>query len=908
MMLLGWGADIADDIVDFFHFVLIFIDQVIFSFVGWLYKLFMLLATFNPFDIDVYNEFVGRIYLILGVVMMFILTYNLLQGVINPDSVEKGENTPQKFLLNIVISISLVAVLPTIFDFIGRAQNAIIKGNVLTYLILGGNRNESTQGNEEEYNFTNAGNEMALTVWSPFFQVTDDYCDYILKENEAALVQVEWIRAILNKNNLASVKDLKGKTRVEICETFIPDNEHYPTGNKWYEDLFKVAATVWASIVGARTVGTPIGGAAAGWNISQKIIDSWHQNPQRNATLSFTKEYVKIHGNFVAFLNYSEATFTHKGDGTPDFTMIDHKFPVSTIAGVYLCICLVSYCFDMGKRIVKLLFLQIISPIAAIARAMPKGKDIFNNWLKLLGSVYLEVFVRILSLFFGVFLIKYLLSPENDGLWDYMSDYGNLIAVFGMAFVVMGIIAFVRELPKFLGNIFPKMNSDNMSLNIAEKFKNGGGFAALGFVGGTVAGHGNPLAGFRAAKSADKNMNFTGIGREATRTKNKKAALRAGATRSGIFMDNLRRRFGFESSVDAADRKIDNAIYTVKDENGNDVRMTDDKKKEFERRKDSNNARLEALNQGHRRVNQQIADNESADALIKKIQDRAEDKVYKGSDAEKSKIVKSLKVKKSKAMIDREAQEKIDAYDATVKRNNEKVDQELFDLMDRRTAPGSTMTDAEYEAQKAAIEARRIDDATADAKRAEIRAGVSDTFDITGNMHTIADQLERRKKAGDIDEASETQIGQDFGKLKESAVAEYIHTGITDEDGDGVLKEDYNKLMADIAAKRHKTVEMVDGRAAVKDIVLTHDDGTDVDFTTWEDLDAYKKLIGKETSAMRTKEYTTYEKEKAALEHDNQNIDGYFNQIEKQKAVRKQSEKYQSMKHSKNYVDQNQDK
>ena len=173
MMLLGWGADIADDIVDFFHFVLIFIDQVIFSFVGWLYKLFMLLATFNPFDIDVYNEFVGRIYLILGVVMMFILTYNLLQGVINPDSVEKGENTPQKFLLNIVISISLVAVLPTIFDFIGRAQNAIIKGNVLTYLILGGNRNENTQGNEEEYNFTNAGNEMALTVWSPFFQVTD---------------------------------------------------------------------------------------------------------------------------------------------------------------------------------------------------------------------------------------------------------------------------------------------------------------------------------------------------------------------------------------------------------------------------------------------------------------------------------------------------------------------------------------------------------------------------------------------------------------------------------------------------------------------------------------------------------------------------------------------------------------
>ena len=905
MMLLGWGADIADDIVDFFHFVLIFIDQVIFSFVGWLYKLFMLLATFNPFDIDVYNEFVGRIYLILGVVMMFILTYNLLQGVINPDSVEKGENTPQKFLLNIVISISLVAVLPTIFDFIGRAQNAIIKGNVLTYLILGGNRNENTQGNEEEYNFTNAGNEMALTVWSPFFQVTDDYCDYILKENEAALVQVEWIREILNKNNLASVKDLKGKTRVEICETFIPDNEHYPTGNKWYEDLFKFAATALTSIWGATYVGTPIGGAAVGWNMSQKIIDSWHQNPQRNATLSFTKEYVKIHGNFVAFLNYSEATFTHKGDGTPDFTMIDHKFPVSTIAGVYLCICLVSYCFDMGKRIVKLLFLQIISPIAAIARAMPKGKDIFNNWLKLLISVYLEVFVRILSLFFGVFLIKYLLSPENDGLWDYMSDYGNLIAVFGMAFVVMGIIAFVRELPKFLGNIFPKMNSDNMSLNIAEKFKNGGGFAALGFVGGTVAGHGNPLAGFRAAKSADKNMNFTGVGREATRTKNKKAALRAGATRSGIFMDNLRRRFGFESSVDAADRKLESKDYEVTDKDGNIVKMTDSKKKSLESTREANNKQIEEINQRNRQKNQIVEDNEKVKSARSTVKTEALDQIHKDD----SYLRRAIRFRKSAKAIN----DDLNAYNASVKENNEKVDQELFDLMDRRNAPGSTMTDAEYEAQKAAIEARRIDDATADAKRTEIQNNSEMT--ITGNYNSLNAQLQQLRNSGVIDGDQVTATQEQLAKAEESMYQHFVDDAMrgyqTTLNSDGTYEE-----MHDADGNR---IELSNGVIPEAIHILR----SDAEAGTFKDAngnvinmaagDSWASLNGlfKQTSAVNSgirESHAADDREKQRLERENAGIQSMFDQVEKKKAVAKQKDSYRAKQQASSFNDKNQNK
>ena len=40
-----------------------------------------------------YNKIVSKIYIVLGLIMMFVLAYSLLKAVINPDEFSKGENS-----------------------------------------------------------------------------------------------------------------------------------------------------------------------------------------------------------------------------------------------------------------------------------------------------------------------------------------------------------------------------------------------------------------------------------------------------------------------------------------------------------------------------------------------------------------------------------------------------------------------------------------------------------------------------------------------------------------------------------------------------------------------------------------------------------------------------------------------
>lgn len=397
-------AELHDWFFNMLHIILIFIDQLVFSLVGYLYKLFSLLATFDPFEISTYNAFVQRVYTLLGIIMLFVLVYSFLMGVINPDNAEKNDMAPQKFLMNIVISIIIIAVLPTVFDFTSKFQATLIQGDgtgsVIQKLIFGINSDSDTTNNTLD----TAGYAMAMNTFNAFFQGTE-----------------EWCLAHGGVDNADAID------AIDTCEKNLMSNDG-----------------------------------------SMSLYDA--------------KDAIRKDGNFNRLTRFSKKTFVNDNEDDNEDNYFDdgtrpinHMFPISTIAGVFLCYVLVSFCFDLGKRVVKLLFLQIIAPVPAICRAIPKGKSIFDNWVKMIVSVYMEVFVRLLAIYFGTFLISELMKTD---IWSHFSSRGFFLVGLAKAFVVMGVVAFIKELPKFLGNLFPSMNSDGMSLGIKDKLKAGGAFAA----------------------------------------------------------------------------------------------------------------------------------------------------------------------------------------------------------------------------------------------------------------------------------------------------------------------------------------------------------------------------------------------------------------------------------------------
>ena len=57
--------------------LLLMLDGAIYNLIDYLYDIFDFLAGRNIFSQDTYNDIVSRIYIILGVFMLFVLAYSI---------------------------------------------------------------------------------------------------------------------------------------------------------------------------------------------------------------------------------------------------------------------------------------------------------------------------------------------------------------------------------------------------------------------------------------------------------------------------------------------------------------------------------------------------------------------------------------------------------------------------------------------------------------------------------------------------------------------------------------------------------------------------------------------------------------------------------------------------------------
>src|SRR5699024_4966668 len=112
---------------------------------------------------------------------------------------------------------------------------------------------------------------------------------------------------------------------------------------------------------------------------------------------------------------------------------------------------LVMYCFDIAVRAVKLAFLQLIAPVPILAYIdESKGNNVFNNWLKQCTSSFLSLFIRLITIYFVIFIISEIV--RQNGLGYYMFDADTQQYVYSSvgsnwllgAFIIIGLLLFAR--------------------------------------------------------------------------------------------------------------------------------------------------------------------------------------------------------------------------------------------------------------------------------------------------------------------------------------------------------------------------------------------------------------------------------------------------------------------------------
>lgn len=139
--------------------VLIMIDGAIYNLICYVYEIFYYLATLNIFTEDNYHDIVQRIYLILGLFMLFVLAYSLLRATINPDEFAKGENSFPNIIKNVVISLVIIVLLPTVFSVAFNIQSTVLNNDTVPRLILGTDyvaENKSGEGRTIAFNLFKA--------------------------------------------------------------------------------------------------------------------------------------------------------------------------------------------------------------------------------------------------------------------------------------------------------------------------------------------------------------------------------------------------------------------------------------------------------------------------------------------------------------------------------------------------------------------------------------------------------------------------------------------------------------------------------------------------------------------------------------------------------------------------------
>lgn len=270
--------------------------------------------------------------------------------------------------------------------------------------------------------------------------------------------------------------------------------------------------------------------------------------------------------------------------------IMEYKYVFSTVVGVVVVLLLISFCMDVALRSIKLSFLQLIAPIPILSYVDPKsGKDgMFKKWYTLCFKTYLSLFIRLLALYFAIYIIS-----RIDSMTDIV-DGTTQTQLLVKIFVIIGALMFAKDLPKILEGLGIKLDGDGkFFLNPFKKFeeraiggKNITGLARGAMVGAagaaSGAGFGRIFSGAWRGMTSGKGWKETGKAEAEMNRKMRQARL-DGSTWAGRLGAGFAAATGFRSETENIARekhRLDEGIR----EHDDVIKANQARKKEIEQK------------------------------------------------------------------------------------------------------------------------------------------------------------------------------------------------------------------------------------------------------------------------------------------------------------------------------------
>lgn len=124
------------------------LDTLVYKLAQLSFSIFCYLSRITLLKPDIIDTFIRRIYVIIGLVMVFVIAYNLLNYIIDPDKVNDKNVGASAFIKDIIIALAIITILPVGFRKAYSLQNTIIEKGIISNIFLGGDLENVTEDGE----------------------------------------------------------------------------------------------------------------------------------------------------------------------------------------------------------------------------------------------------------------------------------------------------------------------------------------------------------------------------------------------------------------------------------------------------------------------------------------------------------------------------------------------------------------------------------------------------------------------------------------------------------------------------------------------------------------------------------------------------------------------------------------
>ena len=511
-------------IVDGLRQLVASIDIGIANLISKVYQLIVMLADVNVMS-KIGDEIFDKIFSLIAVFMLFKMAIIIIQYIINPDELTSSKKSGIKFLKNIVISLFMLTIATTVFEKMFQLQSVILRENLLGKLIIG---DENKNLNDESNDFYSLGNEISYYVFSSFMdynrrdifeEVFPEDCpnifveeDYSLKTSSKiyfGIIGYEYYQCasyithgLNTKYNDSTKYDVLDDSRFDYV-TDLETNEEIKVG--WSKNVLQKSPffdeggyyTCKSYLLRSPNCGIKngvyifhlINKARKSYDVSLMLSDEiLNATESDHFFLSGSEIYNangSVDGNDSCICNSCDGSNNKDAEFCKDTNggyIFEYKFFISTLVGLLILFMIIILAIDTAVRSIKLCFLQIISPIPIVSFMDIKENDLFKKWLKLFINSYLELFLKLGSIFLSFLLIKMLMSSEFDNIFALRNTWGRFL-------FIIGCLLFAKEAPDFVGKLLNIGGDTGIGtfLKNAVKFITGVGTMALAGTGGAIS-------------------------------------------------------------------------------------------------------------------------------------------------------------------------------------------------------------------------------------------------------------------------------------------------------------------------------------------------------------------------------------------------------------------------------------